>query len=161
MKRENGTRVADWFLTVILLLSIGGIVLRSWDLRQRVDTEREIFSVTGRCESMDARSADCVREGDWLYTVSGERFGRIERITRSTAVVRLESNGVTYEGEIPESERVELTLKVTLSGRERGGALQRDGLRPVSVGERITLRGELAEVRMTVLLWERTGGKDA
>lgn len=161
MKRENGTRVADWFFTVLLLLSIGGIVLRSWDLRQRADTERESFSVTGRCESMDARSADCVREGDWLYTVSGERFGRIERISLSPATMRIESKGILYESKMPEETRVELTLTVSVFGRERGGVLQRDGLRPVSVGERVTLRSELAEMRMTVQLWERVGGEES
>ncbi len=161
MKRENGTRVADWFFTVLLLLSIGGILLRSWDLRQRTNTEREEYSVLGRCESMDARSADCVREGDWLYTLSGERFGRIEQIIRVPAVMRIERDGIFYESRMEEGVRVELILTVSVSGRESGGILQRDGLRPLSVGEQITLRSDLAELRMRVLLWGRSEAKDA
>jgi hypothetical protein len=67
--------------------------------------------------------------------------------------MRIERDGTLYENRMEDGTRVELTLTVSVLGWESEGGLQRDGLRPLSVGERLTLRSELAELRMIVLFW--------
>ncbi len=159
MKRENSARVADWFFTVLLLLSIVGVLLRAWDLRQRTDVAVEDYRLLGMCESIDARSAACFAEGESLYTESGEYFGVIRSITRRPARMQIESGGALYESEMPEGTRVEVTIEMAIRGRESGGILKREGLRPLSIGEQISLRSERADLKIRILFWQANGEK--
>lgn len=157
MKNEkNGgrrLRLTDFFLILLFLLCVAGVVFRVWDLNDRAPEESVPFAVAAEWRNADVRTAACLREGDVLYTAAGEIFGTVTSVTGTPARVRLREGGALYEGVYPDDTRCDLRLTVQVNGRLSGGILLRDGTREVNAGQVYRLYSDLVEIPLFVLFY--------
>ena len=148
-KRMNA---ADWFLLLLALLSVSGILIRFWGLRNRSDEELQEYAVVVRWENVDVRTVSCLQVGDILYTAGGERFGRVLSISSAPAEVELISGGTVYR--LPSEARMDVTVELAVLGRLSNGQFLKGGTDALAVGQERKLYSALAELPFTVLFWK-------
>ena len=142
---------ADWFLLLLAVLSVSGILLRFWGLRNRSDEELQEYAVVVKWENADGRTVSCLQVGDILYTAGGERFGRVLSISSVPAEVELVSGGNVYR--LPSETRVDVTVELAVRGRLSDGLLLKDGTDALAVGQERKLYSALTELPFTVVFW--------
>ncbi len=149
-KRMNA---ADWFLLLLALLSVCGILLRFWGMRNRSDEELQEYAVMAKWENADERTVSCLRAGDVLYTAGGERFGRVMSISSVPAEIELVSGGTVYR--LPSESRVNATVEIAVLGRLSDGQLFKDGTDALAVGQARKLYSSMTELPLTVMFWDQ------
>lgn len=146
-RRLNRT---DRFLILILLSCIIGIALRVWELNGASKADQTLI-LEAEWRGVDVRTADCLSEGDLLYTAGGELYGSVRRIVIAPAEIKIAEGGVVFRGEAPIEEKCDVRVAVVFEGTERGGTFLHGGAVPVAVGERLLLYSDRCELSLLVL----------
>ena len=150
-KKAGRGNLLDLFLIFLLLFSLLGALFR-WDsLRQSNGGESERLLAVLVLRAVDPCIAECLREGEGGYRVSGEYFGElVAKAIRPSGVTCIE-DGVWVEGEWDSSLFCDLYLTFSFLGRRVGSRVLHSGTQPLSVGQSITLYTERAELHATVV----------
>ena len=138
-KRSGG--LLDVFIILLIVLGVIGICLRMQALQGEEETD-SFCRVRMTVRDIPKETADCIAEGESLYTHDGLLFGMVETVEANPARVRVYRDGVRYQGEWEDMSRVDLTLWLTLVGSGGEHAFLRDGKYAVLVGEEVLLYGE-------------------
>ncbi len=152
MESSKRMNAADWFLILLAVLSVCGILLRLWGLRNRSSEELREYLVVMTWEDADARTVACLQAGELVYTAGGELFGRVLSISTEPSETELVSGGSVFR--LPSESRVDVTLELAVLCRASGGQLLKDGTEAFAVGKRQTLYSSMAELPLTVTFWE-------
>ena len=149
MTSKRSVGVLDVFIILLILLGVVGICLRMQALRG----EEEIDSfcrVRMTVRDIPTDTADCISEGESLYTHDGLLYGMVETIEKTPARIAVYQDGERYEGVWEDMSRVDLTIWLTLTGREGENAFLRDGKYAVLLGENVLLYGEKTALQYLV-----------
>ena len=147
--RMNG---ADWFLLILVILSVGGFLLRFWDMRRGRAADLQLISVTARWADVDQRTAACLREGEVLYTAAGEVFGTVRSLTVRPTEVETVAVGKTYR--LESQTRVDVTVDIRVQCRVSEGQFLRGGSEALSVGQQQRLYSPMAELTVKLLSFQ-------
>ncbi len=159
MEKHRGRRVRgsilDLFLIFLFFLSILGIALRWHELHGSTWGEQwEEFRMYAELTAIDPRIADCIAEGDILYTASGETFGRIVRAEQTPSEVTLISNGAPFVGAWDQTRKCNLLLEISFEGRTSGQGVLWHGTHTVLSGESRLLYTDRATLHLKTLKTE-------
>ena len=94
-----------------------------------------------KIERLHERTAACLAEGETLYDASGEVFGVITQIAQAPARFSLQSEGRAYSDTPQGSERVDLTVWITVEGRLSENLFLQNGRTALLVGGEILVYG--------------------
>ena len=148
-KSERRMNTADWFLILLVLISLGGILFRCLDKRDGAASPLSEFALECRWERVDAKTVACLQSGEVLYTSAGEVFGEIGEIRTSAAEVEMRSNGVLYRLALP--TRVDAVIEVKVNGRLSDGAVLSQRGELLSAGQTVRLYSRRAELELKIL----------
>ena len=149
MKKRGS--ILDLFLVFLFLLCIVGGLLRLRDLRvQSVPVSTEPYTLMVVVSKLDPSSADCIAEGDMVYTESGAPFGRVTAKETLPAKVMLLHNGTYVQGTWDEDLFVELRLLIEVDAVSGSRGLFHHATTPLSVGEVFTLCTERTALSVTL-----------
>lgn len=151
MSRKNKGRwnTADWFLLLLALLSIGGILLRAWGLRHGKNEDLREYAMRAVWESVDARTASCLTKDAILYTAAGEVFGWVISLETSPAVAELVADGELHR--LPSEQRLNVTVEIAVSGKMSDGYFLRDGIEAIVAGQELRLYSDWAELPIRIV----------
>ena len=140
-KKEKAWNALDAFWILLILISLCGIVLRWYSLRTSV-MEAEEITVTLRVSDMHPLCAACIETGESLYLSDGEVWGRLVAVERVATPIRLITDGKEIVGVYDEDDRIDVLLRVRVSGTRQGELFLRNGRDAVCVGDRKELFGK-------------------
>jgi hypothetical protein len=140
--------VADLFLILLAILSLVGIFIRFFGIRRQVVGEKYEYSVGVVWENVDKRTAFELREGEVVYTASGEVFGRVLSMEQKPSLVELKKDGKIYR--VESEERLDVRIELTVSGRESDGQILRGGREALMIGQTLRLYSMTAELPVQV-----------
>ena len=144
----------DVILIVLALLSVAGLALRVGWMKQGSRESLSGFAVCAVWKNVDNQTAECLREGELLYTAAGEIFGRVLSLEAHPAVTETVWGGRVYRAESP--SRFDVELRLSVEGRFREEQLLWNGLEAVSVGQTKQLYSRMAEVKIAVTFFEKS-----
>ena len=149
MRKKGSFGLLDAFIVTVILLSAVGLILRIQVLRLdvREDVSCEVRMVA---KSLPREIADCIGVGDVLYTADGGVYGEVEEIVISPARVEWVSNGVSHTGEWEAGERINLSVRVRVSGSIADGVFLREGKYAILVGDAETLYSDLTSLEWLI-----------
>ena len=136
--RDRRFNAADWFLILLGLLSLGGILLRFLGLGGGDRGELQRFVVIAEWEGVDARTAACMQDGEILYTAAGEVFGSVRSVETLPTEIEIVSGGEVYRA--PSPTLVNVIVEIDVTGRTSDERL-------------FSQRGELLSAGQTVSLY--------
>ena len=148
-KSRGKWNTADWFLLLLALLSVGGILLRAWGLRRGKSEDLREYEIVAVWEDVDPRTVSCLEEDSVLYTAAGEAFGRVIWVEESPAVTELVANGELYR--LPSEQRLNVTVEITVRGSVSDGRFLREGIEPILSGQELRLYSDWAELPLRIV----------
>ena len=146
-KRSGG--LLDVFIILLIVLGVIGICLRMQVL-QGEETNGSFCRVRMTVRDIPKETADCLAEGESLYTNDGMLYGMVETLDATPARITVYQDGERYQGEWEDMSWVDLNLWLTLTGRDGENAFLRDGKYAVLVGETVLLYGERSALSYVV-----------
>ncbi len=151
MTKTKKWNLFDVIVILFVLLCLLGVSLR-WQARGALHREevRVDYTVLFEISSLRHEVADCILEGDLLYTASGEVFGTLHTKEVYPAHLRMETEMGSFEGE--EQDRLcDLRLFVTVRGVRTEEHFLWDGRHALLRGEAWTLYTRRATICTKVL----------
>lgn len=144
--------VLDLFLAFLLFFSAFGIVLRYRDLKQHAVREglRE-YAILAVMEAVDPRVAECLQEGEELFTAAGEVWGQVAEVSTQPFRVSLISGGKVVQGTWDEAEKCDLLVEIVFEGNETGGTVLHNGTAAILAEQSLTLYSRRAMLSLRVL----------
>ena len=135
--------IGDLFLLFVLLISVVSGFLRFREMKSSmIETDVAEYRILLLSEAMHTQSADCLREGEILYSAAGDAIGRVTDITLKPLEVRVEADAGGVTGVWPIEQKCRLLVEIAVLGRIRDGVLLLNGRIPIPVGLAQTLFGE-------------------
>ena len=140
--KQNGS-ILDLFLIFLFLLCILGLLLRWHELKsEESKLSLSPYTLSAHMSGVAPGTVDCVKEGDALYTASGELFGYVRGVLAEPAAVTLIADGEALSGAWDPSILNDLTLEIEVMGVWREAILLHGGRAPIAVGQTLFLRSE-------------------
>lgn len=146
-KKTGG--ILDVFIILLIVLGVVGICLRM----QALQDEEAIDSfcrVRLTVRDIPKETADCISEGESLYTNDSLLYGMVESLETTPAHITLYQNGQRYQGVWEDMSRVDVTLWLSVMGRDGEHAFLRDGKYAILIGEKVILYGDRTELQFLV-----------
>ena len=151
--RKKRMNLADVFLILLAVLSVSGILLRLWSIRQAEGMDLRGYAVETEWRDVNLRTADCLREGETLYTAAGEVFGTVLSMERMPSEVEVVSDGTVYR--IASEMRCNVRIRLSVACRESDGQLLRGDGSALTVGQSLRLYSSFAETTLRVIYLSR------
>ncbi len=140
-------RPADWFLILLLLLCLGGIILRDHGERATAPSVTDTRILTLEWRDADARTVALLQPGALLYDADGEPYGELLTVEATPAVAELWEGGVCHRGIPSETPRRDVRLSVLVRGYIRDGIFYRTDRDLPSVGSVKILTNGIVEFK--------------
>ena len=150
MRERHRVGLLDVFVILLILLGVIGLILRM-QIRYDAKADFEERIVRMRATALHPLTASCLQSGEVLYGEDGEPYGVVERIEAVGARVQISEKGETVVGAWEETEWLDVTIWVRVTGRMGEDGFLRDGTRAVLCGERISLLGERTAISYRVV----------
>lgn len=148
-KRRLGA--LDVCIGLLLLLSILQPILRLLGWEHASQTKNAVeATVSLQVRNVPKEMEDCLTVGEVLRTASGEVYGVLEAVESTPARVTLIENGQELYGAWEDGTRVDLTLRVTVSGSMSDGRFLLFGRSAILRGNTVRLYGKYAMLCGTV-----------
>ena len=147
--KQRKMSLGDGFLLLLAVLSVSGILLRFWSIRRGGGEDLQEYAIYAQWENVDLRTADCLREGETLYTAAGEIYGIVLSMERLPAESEVAADGNLYR--LASSARCDVRIRISVACREADGQLLRGGTESVTVGQTLKLYSRLAELPLVVV----------
>ncbi len=144
--RKKLGSILDAFLTLLILLSVLGIVFRSCTARGINQSDFVPREVVLQMREVLPTTIACITVGENLYDVSGKLFGVVRAVERSKTKFQIQQNGVWLEGEWNIDERCDVIVRIEVMGTEKEGRFFLAGTDAVLFGKEMELYGE--KIRM-------------
>ncbi len=140
--------VADVFFILLAILSLLGIFLRFWGMRNRGERELREYTVGAEWKNVDGRTVAPLREGELLYTASGELFGRVVSVEQKPSVVELKKDGKIYR--VESEERCDVQIYLSTMCRESDGQILREGREALMIGQTFSVYTMTAQMSVRI-----------
>lgn len=147
--RKKRMNLADVFLILLAVLSVSGILLRLWSIRQAEGLDLREYAVETEWRDVDLRTAACLREGETLYITAGEVFGTVLSMERTPCETEIVSDGTVYR--IASDVRCNVRVRLSVACRASDGQLLRRDGSALTVGQTLKLYSALAELPLKVV----------
>lgn len=151
--RKRRMNLADVFLILLAVLSVSGILLRLWRIRQAEGMNLREYAVETEWRDVDLRTVACLREGETLYTAAGEAFGTVLAMERTPCETEVIADGTVYR--VVSETRCNVRIRLSVACRESDGQLLRGDGSALTVGQTLRLYSSLAELPLKVVLLSR------
>ena len=148
-KKKRRMNTADWFLILLSLLSLAGLVFRFFGMRKRYSDDLVSFAVTVRWNDVNARTVSCLKNGEILYTPAGEVYGTVVSVETVPAKEEILSGGAVYRAD--SVTRVNVILKIEVMGRAAEERFFTERGELLSAGQRVRLYSRRAELHLEIL----------
>lgn len=150
----------DLFFVFLLLFCLLGAFFRRQSLQSLTPNDaREPLVAVLLLKASDPRMAESLTEGEAVYRASGEHFGTLIAVAVRPCRLSMIEDGAAVEGTWDPSLFCDLYLTVRFLGTKTGDRVLHGGSQPLSVGERITLYTERAELSGLIARIGSDGGK--
>ena len=149
-EQANRSRIFDFFLLLLAFFSVVGLVQRLGSFG--VDAKEAVsdFPVELLWEAVDARTADCLVDGEILRLENGTAFGTVKEILHTPHEAVIYEEGKEFRKTYPAGTVEDVRLTVTISGRRSNGILLREDGTAVLAGQTITLYSQRAKLVLRV-----------
>ena len=161
MKRKNHDEsirqgsILDLFLFFLILFLILGIVFR-WKTLRDMQQNSELVScyAIATMEGVDPHVGTCMKEGERIYTASGEPWGWIRTIETRPSPISLIANGQQINGIWDETVKCDLFLQLEFLGSEDDETVLWNATHTISVGQVMNLYSERCALHLTIISFE-------
>lgn len=141
MSSQKRGGLLDVFIILLIVLSVVGICLRMQALQSGGDND-SFCRVRAVVKNLPTETADCLTEGESLYTNDGSLYGMVESIETEPARITVYQGDKAYHGVWEDGSTVDLEIWMTLTGSVGEDVFLRDGKHAVLLGEQVLLYGE-------------------
>lgn len=140
--------VGDVFLILLAVLSALGFLLRFWGISKRGEEELREYEILAEWKHAEVRTVEGLREGDALYTASGELFGRVITVEQIPSTVEIKKDGRIYR--VESTDRLDVRMVVSVTAREADGQILRAGREALMVGQTLCLYSMTLEIPVRI-----------
>jgi len=147
-KERKKWTVADVFLILLAILSLLGFLLRFRGIRNGEERELREYVIGVEWKNVDVRTVAGLREGDTVYTASGERFGRVVSMEQKPSAVELKKDGRIYR--VESQGRLDVRVNLAVTCREADGQVLRNGREALMIGQTLSLYAMTAEMSVRI-----------
>ena len=147
--KERRLNAADWFLILLGLLSLGGILIRFLGLGERDRGELQSFAVVVEWRGEDARTVACLEDGEVLYTAAGEVFGVVRMVEQIPAEAEILSGGQVYRAQ--SLSLVDAVVEIEVLGRVSEERLFSERGELLAAGQSVRLFSRRAELPVKIM----------